>query len=195
MDKDTDKDTDKDKDKDTNTNNDEDIPDLDVSWLEDFDNLDDEYKNYYREDLSFINCFFIYVDSQNNIERIKEEKILFKDVGILTKGELLAIIKHNRMFNDVKYSLISILNYVINIEPKYLNTFLKNEQKYQFLQKITNIDEIHFDKSITTFHDINSLIFLFGHGLGHGKAHTKKLLSCINHKRYTKRKQLKDNNA
>ena len=36
-----------------NTNFD-DIEELDSTWIQDFDNLDKEYKNYYTEDISFL---------------------------------------------------------------------------------------------------------------------------------------------
>ena len=140
------------------------IEDLDVSWIYEFEKLDSEYKNYYTEDLSFIIIHSIYINDENDIEKITEEKIFFKDPGFLQKEELLGIIKRNSFLNQIKYSLLSILKFNVNLEPIQLKTFLKNKNANigdNFLTSVKNLDTIKFDKSITLFHDINELLFLF----------------------------------
>lgn len=143
---------------------DETIEDLDISWLEEFEKIDNEYNLYYSEDLSFIKIHFIYVNNNNEIEKISEKKIFLKNDGCLQKEELLSIIKNNSFLNDVKYSLLSILKYNINLEPINLKTFLKNNNPNigsNFLTSIKHLDTIKFDKSITLFHDINELLIIF----------------------------------
>ena len=54
------------------------LEDIDSSWLEEFDNLDKEYKDFYTEDLSFIKLHCVYINKNNEIEKISEEKILLK---------------------------------------------------------------------------------------------------------------------
>ena len=140
------------------------IEDLDLSWIQEFEKIDNEYKNYYTEELSFIKIHSIYVNNNNDIDKIREEKILLKTHGILQKEELLSIIKHNSFSNQIKYSLLSILKFNINLEPIHLKTFIKNKNAKigeQFLQSVTNLDSIKFDKSITMFHDINEILFIF----------------------------------
>jgi hypothetical protein len=92
------------------------IEDLDSTWIQQFETLDKEYKNYYSEEISFIRIHSIYIDNDNNIEKVREEKLLLKTNGILQKEELLSIIKHNCFSNEVKYSLLYILKFNINIE-------------------------------------------------------------------------------
>ena len=140
------------------------IEDLDSSWINQFENIDKEYKNYYSEELQFIKIHSLYVDIDNGIEKVKEEKFLLKSPGILQKEELLGIIKYNSFSNEFKYSLLSILKYNINILPQNLNTFLRNKNENLgslFLQSIKNIDTIRFEKSISLFHDINEIILIF----------------------------------
>jgi hypothetical protein len=134
------------------------IEDLDISWIEQTDN---EYKMYYAEEISFIIVHYIYLNSHNEIEKIKEDKILLKIPGTILRDELLSIIKHNLLFNEMKYSLMSILKFNIDLEPMHLNTFLKNHTECGTLQSIKNIDTIKFHKSISMFHDINNLFILF----------------------------------
>ena len=180
----------------------DDIEELDSTWLQEFQNLDNEYKNHYTEELSFIRIHSVYVNNNNEIEKISEEKILLKNAGILQKEELLSIIKHNSFSNNIKYSLLSILKFNLNIEPIHLNNFLRNKDKdigSSFLQSIKNIDSIKFDKSISMFHDINNILIIFHQKLVFkGNDHsnrTKKVFINSNSKKKTKRKELKETNT
>ena len=142
----------------------DDIEDLDLSWIQDFEKIDNEYKMYYTEEISFIRIHSIYLNLNNEIDKMSEEKILLKRPGILLKEELLSIIKHNSFSNQMKYSLLSILKFNINLEPIHLKTFLRNNHKSignTFLQSIKNIDSIKFDKTISMFHDINEILIIF----------------------------------
>ena len=173
------------------------IEDLDVIWIQEFENLDNEYKSYYTEELSFIRIHSIYVNNDNDIEKLREEKIILKIPGFLQKEELLSIIKHNSYSNDIKYSLLSILKFNINIEPSNLNNFLRSKDKNIgsfFLQSIKNIDTIKFDKSISLFHDINEIIIIFHEKINKqnigsfSNNFTKKIRINTNSKKKTRRK-------
>jgi hypothetical protein len=182
----------------------DDIEDLDSTWIQEFENLDNDYKNYYTEDLSFLRIHSIYVNTLNDIEKVREEKILLKEPGIINREELLSIIKHNSFSNDTKYSLLSILKFNINVEPEFLKTFLKSKDKNigtSFLQSVKNIDTLRFEKSIAMFHDINDLIIIFHQRVNKNNAtngssdsnnRTKKVFINSNTKKRTKRKELKE---
>ena len=144
--------------------------DLDTSWIDDFDAIDNEYKSYYSESLEFINMNCIYLNAANEIINVHEEKVIFLNKGILCREEVVGLIKRNSIINNKdKYSLLSILVFNINIEPENLKTFFKlNKDKCnnkdkgsQYLHSIKNIDAIVFDKSISLFHDINNLYLVF----------------------------------
>jgi len=185
------------------TNDNDDIEDLDNSWLEEFEKSDNEYKNYYTEELSFIKITSLYVNKDNNIEKLREEKILLKVPGFLQKEELISMIKHNSFLNQIKYSVLSILKFNINIEPIHLKTFLKTKNKNVgglFLQSVKNIDTIKLEKSISLFHDINEIFIifhekiykpLFNTNIPNNK--TKKVFINSNTNKYTKRKPFKEN--
>jgi hypothetical protein len=176
---------------------DNEFAELDSSWIEEFDNFENEYKNYYAEEILFINVHSIYVDRNNDIIKMKEEKILLKTPGSLDKEELLTIIKHNSVISNIKYSLLSILNFDVNIEPVNLTNFLKNKDKNigsSFLHTNNNIDNIKFDKSIPMFHDINDIIIIFieKNVVKEHRIFTKKTSINSNTNKKTKRKQLKE---
>lgn len=143
------------------------ILDLDTSWINEFEAIDNEYKSYYSESLEFINMNCIYLNAANEITVVHEEKVIFLNKGILSREEVVGLIKRNSIIDSLKYSLLSILVFNINIEPDNLKTFFKNNKSdkpdigSQFLNSIKNIDTITFDKSISMFHDINNLYLVF----------------------------------
>jgi hypothetical protein len=145
-------------------NDNDDIEDLDISWINEFDKNENDYKMYYTEDISFVSVRTIYINTNNEIEKVKEEKILLKNNGILQKEELLSIIKSKLFIEKIKYSLLSILKFNVTLEPIHLKNFLKSKNQTigtQFLQSIKHIDTIKFEKSISLFHDINEVIIIF----------------------------------
>jgi len=182
-----------------------DIEDLDFTWIDDFEQIDKEYKNYYTEELIFIKVNSIYVNKDNEIEKLREEQFLLKNPGFLQKEELIGIIKHNSFSNQIKYSVLSILKFNLNVEPIHLKTFLRTNNSNiggLFLQSIKNIDTIKFDKSISMFHDINELFIIFHEKIYNPKNSinssnllskltnnsTKKVFIHSNPNKYTKKK-------
>jgi len=169
------------------------IEDLDTSWIEEFEKIDNDYKNYYTEELSFIKIHFIYLNKNNDIEKIHQEKTILKNKGILNKDELYEIIKNNNSINKTRYNLSSILKFIIDIEPIHLKTFLRNNDKNignSYLEHVKNIDSIKFNKSITLFHDLNNLFIFFTEKNNLNK--TKKSVNFDLSIKKTKKKLFKD---
>jgi hypothetical protein len=200
MDKDNDKDNDKDKDLD------DDLDDLfktmDSSWIEELENLDKEYKDYYTEELTVVKIHCIYVNKNNEIEKLLEDKLILKTPGLLSKEEIVSLIKHNMVCNQVKYSLLYILKFNINLDPIYLKTFIKSKDPIsvigsQFLRSVKNIDTIKFDKSISMFHDLNDLLIIFYNKgpvlTDHDRSETRKIYLNSSSFKKTKRNIFKDN--
>ena len=191
--------------------NDDELENIDSSWIEEFENLDKEYKDYYTEDLAVINIHCIYVNKDNEIERVLENKLILKTPGIISKEEILGLIKHNMICNEVKYSLLYILKFNINLEPIHLKTFIRSKEPLvnignQFIQSIKNRDEIKLDKSISMFHDLNNLLIIFHDKANlsnqytnstnisyHNKVKTKKIYLNPSSFKKTKRNVFKDN--
>jgi len=121
---------------------------LDTSWIEEFEREEKDYKAYYREDLQSIKVHCIYVNKNNDIDKIKEEKIFMNQPNFLSGDQILTLIKKNAIQDHVKYSLLSILKYNITLEPENLKTFIKNSRnsktkksrRKEFLTSIKNID-------------------------------------------------------
>ena len=181
---------------------------LDTSWINEFEELDKDFNSYYKEELSFIRINYIYINTQNEIVNISEENCLFKKPGMLSKEELIGLIKHNSFNNAIKYSLLSLLKYNIDFEPINLKTFLRSNDKNigkNYLKSITNIDNIFFEQSISLFHDLNNLFIIFiekrnekstfernNNGNLTNRQLTKKVYIHSNFRKRTKRNLFKD---
>ena len=100
---------------------------IDFSWLQEFENLDKEYKDYYTEELTVVKIHCIYVSKENEIERVLEDNLILKNPGLLSKEEIVSLIKHNMVCNQVKYELLYILKININLDPIHLKTFIKSK--------------------------------------------------------------------
>jgi hypothetical protein len=138
--------------------------DLDTSWLNEFEKIDKEYNTYYTEDLLFVRVNYVYVNTFQEITNLGEDKYIFKTPNVLTKEDLIGLIKRNNIVNNKKYSLLSILKYNINIEPHNLKTFFRSKNKHigqTYLQSVKHIDNIVFDKTISMFQDLNNIMIIF----------------------------------
>lgn len=157
------------------------LDELDTSWLETFENSQNDYQCYYADDVSYIELYCIYINNNNEIEKVKTEKLILKTHGIISRDEVLSIIKNNSYLASVKYSLLSILKFNIDIEPINLIHFFKNNDKNigdHFLHTVKHIDAIQFNKTINMFQDMNSLTIIF---------YKKNINSNTNHNHNTKK--------
>lgn len=171
---------------------------LDDEWINDFEKTDKLYKDFYKDDLYYVNLKIIYINRDNEIDKIRLESFLMSKKNIITHEEVLEILKKNSTDNDKMYTLLSMLRYNINLEPYEIENYLKNEDNKEYLTVIKNIDTITFEKSINMFHDINDLILIFYEKSKEIKKKdpnnsTKKIyLRNLNENRKTIKKRYKD---
>jgi hypothetical protein len=173
----------------SNSDNNNDL-ELDTNWIANYENNEKDYKMFYKEDIFVINLMVIYVNIENEIVKIKEELLPLKSPNILIREQLLELIKNNNVLQNTKYSLFSLLVYNITLDPEHLYIYLKSKQTQgqmqQYFRSIHNIDTIHFEPSISIFHDINQVTFIFREDNKysnniHTKTHTSTKKIYINH--------------
>jgi len=139
---------------------------LDDSWINYFEENDKPYNEFYKDNINTINLNIIYVNKNNDIEKITEEFFLMKNPNIISREEIIGIIKKKSVTsNNVNYSLFSLLKYNITLNPEDINNFLKNKNfdyyNDKFFVVMKNIDTIIFEKSIVTFQNLNTLFLIF----------------------------------
>lgn len=134
---------------------------LDDEWIENFDKIDNLYKDFYKDDLYYVNLKILYINRENEINKIKYETFLMSFPNKITREEIIEILKKNSIDNSKRYTLLAMLKYNINLEPDEIKHYLKNDYNQKYLSVIKNIDTIIFEKTINMFHDLNDLIFIF----------------------------------
>ena len=139
--------------------------DLDTKWIEEFESVDNNYKTFYAEDILHIKFHYVYVNKENAIDKIKEETILLRAPNYISREELIGILKKNNKLSETNYTVLSILKYNIDIEPADVAYYIKNnveqDETYDFLKSVKNIDAIPLNHSISMFQDLNDIIIIF----------------------------------
>ena len=133
---------------------------IDQEYIKEFEELEKDYDKFYNEDVKKIKLIYIYINNDNEVYNIKYENEMIKN-NCLTNERLLYLIKNNQynLFN--KHKLVSLLKFNIDLEHVELKNFILNESKSNYLTSLKILDTIHFNKCIRTFHDLNSIIFIF----------------------------------
>jgi hypothetical protein len=144
---------------------------LDDSWIVEFNKTHELYQDYCKDDLYYTNLHFIYVNKNNEIEKIKQDSFLMSSCNSISRTEVIGLLKRNSVEDNVKYSILSILRYNITLDAEDIHTFMKNNDNDNdndscnsydyFLTPVKNIDAIKFEQTIHMFQDLNDLLFLF----------------------------------
>ena len=171
---------------------------LNNEWIRKFNETDKLYKDFYKADIYYTNLNIIYLNSENEIEKIKQESFLLSQCNYITIEEIIQILKENMSEQSKKYSLLSILKYNITLNPENIISYLSHESSTHnndFLTSINHITPITFEKSINMFHDLTDLIIIFCDKSVKSCSHnvTKKIVLRSNRhtRRNTLRKQYK----
>lgn len=135
---------------------------LNDEWISNFEKTDKLYQDFYKDDLYYVNMKFVYVNRENEIEKINQESFLMSCPNYISREEIIRILKGSSIDNNKRYSLLSILKYNILLDADDIKNFLlySNEER-NYLNIVKNIDAISFEKSISMFHDLNELVFVF----------------------------------
>ena len=165
---------------------------LDTRWIQEFESIDYNYKQFYNEVVGDIKICSIYVDKNNNIENVKQEVLELSRENLITKEEIIKIIKQNSISQKKRYTLLSLLKYNIDLEASNVVHYLKQKQPPKtdaYLTLVKNIDDIPLKSTINMMQDLNTIFILFYEKYMTNNNTTKKVY--INNHTKTKKKQLK----
>ena len=170
---------------------------LNDEWINNFENTDKLYQDFYKDDLYYTNLQVIYVNRSSEIEKLKQESFLMTTPNFISREEILEILKKNSNDNGRRYTLLTILKYNVTLDADDVMGFLKNNDDSEFLTVVKNIDAISFERTINMLQDLNDLIFIFYEKSTELKKPnpnnvTKKIYINPNNKKKTIKKQYKD---
>lgn len=164
---------------------------FDTSWIQEFEENDKQYSDFYTEPIESVRLFILYVSKKNNLFHIKKDLVSLNG-GCLQRDRLIKILKKNMHYNNKKYRPISILKYNINLEPEDVSFYIKDNKEFNFLNIENKIDTIVFEDSITLFHNINSIYIILHESWKSWFNKTKKIyIKSKTKQRKTKSKRFK----
>jgi hypothetical protein len=138
---------------------------LNDDWILHFEKNNQLYQDFYKDNVYYTNMDFIYINKENEIEKIKQDTFLMSVENCITRDELIGLLKRNSIDNHKRYSLMSILKYNITLDDADIKPFIlsKNSAEFNeaFLFANKHIDAIQFDKTINMFQDLNNIYFIF----------------------------------
>lgn len=135
--------------------------DIDESWIKEFKKQEDIYNDFYKEEIGSIKLFFLYVNTSNTLESIKSDSLILEEKGIITKDQLISLIKRNQRNNNIKYRLLSLIKFNIDIEPIDILAFIEGDDSNNFTTSEKYLNDIKFRDTICILQDLNSLFFVF----------------------------------
>ena len=134
--------------------------DFDSEWIKDYEEKENEYKKFYKEEVNIIDAIFIYINDDNEIYNVKNFKEYIANSKI-NYERIIEIIKNYQNNMDIKHKLMSLLKYKIDIDLENIKQLFNYNINPGTLYSIKNINNINFDKTINLLQDLNSLIFIF----------------------------------
>ena len=158
-------------------------------WMVEIERETEDCKKFFYTNTENIAINIFYINRKNELFSNKSISYDMNN-NIITKDELIGIIKKNMNHEKKKYRLLSMLSYNFDFDNDDINKYFKNMKNYQILKVHKNLDDIKWNKSINFFKDLNEiyLFFIEKRDIKHNK--TKRIFIKSRLKK-TKRKRLK----
>ena len=135
------------------------INNLETDWIDEYEEEESKYNDFYTEKLPNIKLYYVYVNSHHKISNIREEKLELDESHMVSKEKILYIIKNNIIQDDIKYKLLSLLVYNIDLEPHNLKKYLENDTNS--VDSSNNPGELNneFLYSLKTLEELSATVF------------------------------------
>jgi hypothetical protein len=127
------------------------------NWINDIRD-DMLIENQLKHEINEISCYFFHVNRDKSIDSQTKITHIFNKSNILTKDELLLLIKNNKLPN---FYLGDILKYNAGLGEHEISHFIDHSDEYNFFENIPNISDIAFKTTIKMISKSNALYFLF----------------------------------
>lgn len=137
--------------------------DLDVSWIEMYKDLEQNYDDFYKEKPESIEMFFLYINESSELESINTTTYILDLNASIPKDNLINVIKEHRRKNGKKYSLKNLLKYNVSLEPEDVIHMLSvdNKEGSAFITEESYNRDIRFADTVCILQNLNSLYFIF----------------------------------
>jgi hypothetical protein len=138
---------------------------LDTSWLTKFKEVESKYTSFYKEAITSIRLYVLYIKNNELIQQ-KTSRCMLDAANCLKRERIMALIHEYQEHDLTHYKLKSLLRYNIDLNPEEVSDFVNDEAVAQaatdrFLTSKKYLEDIHYNDSITMFRSLNALYFIF----------------------------------
>ena len=155
---------------------------LDTSWIQQFEAEEYNYNDFYKEPITSILFYVLYIKDKELIHVDSNRCIL--ENGNLNRERLVSLIKQYET-REIKYKLTGLLRYNIDLNPEEIRDFINEENvSDRFMTAEKYLNTIHYNDSIHMFQDLNALYFIYE---ATSEAHVNQTKKITWHNNKTKR--------
>ena len=129
-------------------------------WIEKLKQAEKGYNDFYKEPVTSITLFFLYINNKKELEHVHTD-ICLLDNGWLKRENIISYIKNYEILYTIKYKLLSLLHYNIDLNPNEIEDFMREDNNGRFMKSEKYLNDLHYADSIHMFQDLNALYFIF----------------------------------
>lgn len=149
---------------------------LDNHWITEFQKLETEYNDFYKETPQTAKLYFLYLNPENTIVSITKDTAVLDKYGTIKKEKVIDLINKNKTHNNKKMALEIILKYNFTVEPGDVLDILANRlDGGDFLAEMNSLNDIRFKDTVHFFCETNALYFIYKERCATKHATTKKI--------------------
>lgn len=134
---------------------------MDVSWINQYEDEDKYYELFYPENAKKIKVSILYVNKKKELEKINEKMVYLNTENKITREEFVRIIKDNERMDKLRYKLLGIVIYNIELKHSDLRNYMNGTEKYDFITNLRNIEDYELRPTINCLQEINNLYVIF----------------------------------
>lgn len=164
--------------------------DLDTSWIDEFNKEEEEYSEFYKQKINGARIVLFFINENNELFSSKKYNARLND-NIITKNQILNILKNNISYDNGNYTPSFILKFNINLDPENIEDFIAHPNQFNFLTSENYMTDIHWEETIQSMQSLNTLYILMKKRSFRTHNSTKRVyISKKSGKRKTRRKHI-----
>jgi len=164
--------------------------DLDTSWIDEFNQEEKKYNEFYKQEINGIRIVLFFINENNELFSSKKYNARLEN-NMITKNQILNILKNNISYNNSSYTPSFILKFNIDLDPENINSFIEHPNQFNFLTPENYMTDIHWSKTIKSLQPLNTLYVLMKRRRFNNNNFTKRVyISKKTRKRKTRRKYI-----
>lgn len=132
---------------------------MDTSWINEYEEHEEKYGKFYKEENETCEIKFIYLNEDNEIMFVTSEQIILED-NKLKNGDFLQLVERKREKYKERFRIFDILIYNITVDSDDLIRFKERALYKNYLKQKDIFEEITVEPTITMFQELNEVIVL-----------------------------------